>query len=250
MRIIEGPELERVLTSEVPVHVGCIMDGNGRWAIMRDEERTEGHRAAEAAVYSTVVGALKLGVKWLSMYAFSTENWKRNSTEIEFLMEFQEWLLHEERVTELRDMGVRIRFCGRLEDERIPQRSRDYLRNIEQRTEHNDRLQLVIAFNYGGRAEIVDAVRQLVVDGVPPEEIDEAAISSRFYLPDMPDLDLVVRTSAEHRLSNFFPWQATYAEFVFTETLWPDFRAWHLYSAVAEFQSRRRRMGDSITDRS
>jgi undecaprenyl diphosphate synthase len=250
MRIIEGPELERVLAAEIPVHVGCIMDGNGRWAIMRDEERTEGHRAAEAAVYSTVIGALRLGVRWLSLYAFSTENWKRNAMEIEFLMEFQEWLLHEERVTELRDLGVRIRFCGRLDDPRIPQRSRDYLRDIEGRTAHNDRLNLVIAFNYGGRAEIVDAVRQLVAEGIDAELVDEAAIGSRMYLPDMPDLDLVVRTSAEHRLSNFFPWQATYAEFVFTETLWPDFRAWHLYSAVAEFQSRRRRMGDTVTDRS
>lgn len=248
MRIIEGPELSRVISSEIPQHVGCIMDGNGRWALMREQERTEGHRAAEAAVYSTVMGALKLGVKWLSLYAFSTENWKRNDAEIGFLMEFQEWLLHEERVTELRDLGVRIRFCGRIDDGRIPEKSRAYLRNIEERTAHNDRLHLIIAFNYGGRAEIVDAVRQLIADGVAAEDVDEASISDRFYLPEMPDLDLVVRTSAEHRLSNFFPWQATYAEFVFTETLWPDFRAWHLYSAVAEFQSRRRRMGDTITD--
>lgn len=247
MRIIEEPELDRVLGGEIPTHVGCIMDGNGRWALMRQEERTEGHRAAEAAVYSTIRGALRLGVKWLSLYAFSTENWRRESTEVAFLMEFQEWLLHEERVVELTELGVRIRFCGRLDDPRIPDRSRAYLSDIERRTAHNDTMQLVIAFNYGGRAEILDAVAQMIRDGVDPDEVDEEQLRSRTYLPDMPDLDLVVRTSAEQRLSNFFPWQATYAEFVFCETLWPDFRSWHLYSAVAEFQSRRRRMGKTAT---
>lgn len=247
MRIIEGPELARVMAGEIPVHVGCIMDGNGRWALMREQERTEGHRAAEAAVYSTVIGALNLGVKWLSLYAFSTENWKRNPVEITFLMAFQEWLLHEARVEELRELGVRIRFCGRLDDERIPADSRAYLRDIEARTAHNDRMQMVIAFNYGGRAEILDAVARMIADGLTPAEVSEESLEARLYLPEMPDMDLVVRTSAEHRLSNFFPWQATYAEFVFTETLWPDFRAWHLYSAVAEYQSRRRRMGDTVT---
>lgn len=248
MRIIEDPELPRVMAGEIPVHIGCIMDGNGRWALMRSSERTEGHRAAEAAVYSTVIGALDLGVSWLSLYAFSTENWKRDPGEIAFLMEFSEWLLHEERVAELDGLGVRIRFCGRIDDPRIPDRSRAYLRSIEERTTNNRRMNLVIAFNYGGRAEIADAAARAIADGVKPEDMDEHALSSRMYLPEMPDMDLVVRTSAEHRLSNFFPWQATYAEFVFTETLWPDFRAWHLFSAVAEFQSRRRRMGNSTTD--
>ena len=242
MRIIEQPELERVLSGEIPRHVGAIMDGNGRWALMRQTERTEGHRAAEAAVYSSVHGALNLGVEWLSLYAFSTENWRRNPAEISFLMDFSEWLLHETRVEELRELGVRIRFVGRLDDERIPQRSRDY------RTAHNSKLQLVIAFNYGGRAEIIDAVRTLMVDAVDPQTMTEADLEARLYLPEMPDVDLVVRTSAEHRLSNFLLWQASYAEFVFTETLWPDFRAWHLYSAVAEYQSRRRRMGAAVTE--
>ena len=234
MRIIEQPELERVLSGEIPRHVGAIMDGNGRWALMRQTERTEGPRAAEAAVYSSVHGALNLGVEWLSLYAFSTENWRRNPAEISFLMDFSEWLLHETRVEELRELGVRIRFVGRLDDERIPQRSRDYLNDISARTAHNSKLQLVIAFNYGGRAEIIDAVRTLMVDAVDPQTMTEADLEARLYLPEMPDVDLVVRTSAEHRLSNFLLWQASYAEFVFTETLWPDFRAWHLYSAVAE----------------
>ena len=248
MRIIEQPELERVLSGEIPRHVGAIMDGNGRWALMRQTERTEGHRAAEAAVYSSVHGALNLGVEWLSLYAFSTENWRRNPAEISFLMDFSEWLLHETRVEELRELGVLIRFVGRLDDERIPQRSRDYLNDISARTARNSKLQLVIAFNYGGRAEIIDAVRTLMVDAVDPQTMTEADLEARLYLPEMPDVDLVVRTSAEHRLSNFLLWQASYAEFVFTETLWPDFRAWHLYSAVAEYQSRRRRMGAAVTE--
>ena len=248
MRIIEQPELERVLSGEIPRHVGAIMDGNGRWALMRQTERTEGHRAAEAAVYSSVHGALNLGVEWLSLYAFSTENWRRNPAEISFLMDFSEWLLHETRVEELRELGVRIRFVGRLDDERIPQRSRDYLNDISARTAHNSKLQLVIAFNYGGRAEIIDAVRTLMVDAVDPQTMTEADLEARLYLPEMPDVDLVVRTSAEHRLSNFLLWQASYAEFVFTETLWPDLRAWHLSSAVAQYQSRRRRMGAAVTE--
>ncbi|MEZ5382685.1 MAG: polyprenyl diphosphate synthase [Microthrixaceae bacterium] len=247
MRIIEQPELERVKAGEIPRHIGAIMDGNGRWALMRETERTEGHRAAEEAVYSSVHGALNLGVEWLSLYAFSTENWRRNEAEIEFLMDFSEWLLREERVEELRGLGVRIRFIGRLDDPRIPDRSRAYLEDISRRTAHNTRMQLVIAFNYGGRAEILDSVRGLLRRGADPERLTEADLEAGLYLPEMPDLDLVVRTSAEHRLSNFLLWQASYAEFVFTETLWPDFRAWHLYSAVAEFQSRRRRMGAAVT---
>ena len=194
MRIIEQPELERVLSGEIPRHVGAIMDGNGRWALMRQTERTEGHRAAEAAVYSSVHGALNLGVEWLSLYAFSTENWRRNPAEISFLMDFSEWLLHETRVEELRELGVRIRFVGRLDDERIPQRSRDYLNDISARTAHNSKLQLVIAFNYGGRAEIIDAVRTLMVDAVDPQTMTEADLKTRLYLTEMPDVDLVERT--------------------------------------------------------
>lgn len=125
---------------------------------------------------------------------------------------------------------------------------RDYLNDISARTAHNSKLQLVIVLNYGGRAEIIDAVRTLMVDAVDPQTMTEADLEARLYLPEMPDVDLVVRTSAEHRLSNFLLWQASYAEFVFTETLWPDFRAWHLYSAVAEYQSRRRRMGAAVTE--
>ena len=159
-------------------------------------------------------------------------------------MSFEEWLLRKERRDELNEKGVRIRFLGRLDDPRIPERSREWLTETQELTEHNTRLQFCIAFNYGGRAEIVDAARSAAADGV---EVTEASLRERMYLPDMPDMDLIVRTSGEQRLSNFFPWQGTYAELVFTETLWPDFRRWHFYSAVAEFQRRRRRMGAATT---
>jgi undecaprenyl diphosphate synthase len=243
MRIVEGTEIEQIKAGEIPIHVGCIMDGNGRWALMREQTRSEGHAAAEESVVATVNAALDLGVQWLTVYAFSTENWSREPAEVEFLMSFDEWLLRKERRDELNEKGVRIRFVGRLDDERIPDRSRAWLAETEAMTAHNTRLNFCIAFNYGGRAELLDAIRSLVADGVEPADIDEKALGARFYEPDMPDMDLVVRTSAEERLSNFFPWHATYAEFVFSETLWPDFRGWHFYSAVAEYQARRRRMG-------
>jgi undecaprenyl diphosphate synthase len=241
VRIIEPGEAAAVRAGEVPRHLGVIMDGNGRWAQMRDLSRSEGHAAAEAAVVATVDASLELGVRWLSAYAFSTENWRREVAEVAFLMRFDEWLLRKERREELRDKGVQIRFLGRLDDERIPERSREWLAETAEMTARNDRLVLAIAFNYGGRAELVDACAKLARD--PAAEITEESLQAAMYAPDMPDLDLVVRTSAEQRLSNFFPWHAAYAEFVFTETLWPDFREGHLYSAVAEYQNRRRRKG-------
>ncbi|HEX8581813.1 MAG TPA: polyprenyl diphosphate synthase, partial [Acidimicrobiales bacterium] len=179
---------------------------------------------------------------------FSTENWTREPDEVGFLMSFDEWLLRKERRDELIEKGVRVRFLGRLDDLKIPDRSKEWLVETEEVTRHGDRLQFCVAFNYGGRAEIVDAVRSAVADGLAPDEVTEDALRVRMYAPDMPDLDLVVRTSAEHRTSNFFPWHATYAELVFTDTLWPDFRAWHLYSAVAEYQTRRRRRGAAVAE--
>jgi undecaprenyl diphosphate synthase len=253
MRIIEADQVADVRAGEVPAHVGVIMDGNGRWAQMRTLTRSQGHAAAEDAVVATVDACLDLGVRWLSAYAFSTENWTREVEEIAFLMRFDEWLLRKERRDELNEKGVQIRFLGRLDDPRIPEDSRDWLRETAALTEHNTRMVLGIAFNYGGRAEIVDAARALVAQGVAPEEVTEERLAAELYAPDMPDMDLVVRTSSEHRTSNFFPWQATYAELVFLDTLWPDFREGHLYSAVAEYQARRRRMGaasaTAVTDR-
>lgn len=241
MRIIEGAEIDLVHAGEIPHHVGCIMDGNGRWAQMRNLARSDGHKAAEDAVAATVDGCLSLGVKWLSAYAFSTENWRRDPAEVAFLMRFEEWLLRKERRDELIEKGVQIRFLGRLDDPRIPPDSLAWLEETAALTASNDRMVLAIAFNYGGRAELVDAVKAVVAAGIG--QLDEATLAAAMYAPDMPDLDLVIRTSAEQRLSNFLPWHSVYAELVFSETLWPDFREWHLYSAVAEYQRRRRRMG-------
>jgi len=243
MRIIEADQVADVKAGEIPRHVGVIMDGNGRWAQMRELTRSEGHAAAEHAVNATVEACLDLGIEWLSAYAFSTENWNRSAEEIGFLMRFEEWLLRKERRDELHEQVVQIRFLGQIDDPRIPDESRAWLDDTMELTRDNDRLILAIAFNYGGRAEIVDAARRLIEAGVSPGEVTEARLAAEMYAPDMPDIDLVVRTSSEHRTSNFFPWQATYAELVFMDTLWPDFREGHLYSAVAEYQARRRRMG-------
>jgi undecaprenyl diphosphate synthase len=225
----------------VPAHIACVMDGNGRWASQRGLARTEGHAAGEVALLDTVEGALELGVRWLTMFAFSTENWRRPRDEVRYLMGFNESLLLRRR-DELNDKGVRIRFAGRR-DWRVPRR---VLRRMDESTEltaDNRRMTLTMAFNYGGRAEIVDAVRALVAEGVPAAKIDERAIRSHLYYPDQPDPDLVVRTSGEYRISNYLLWQLAYSELVFTETLWPDFRRTDLYDAVAEYQRRERRYG-------
>ncbi len=240
--------MEAVRKGEIPQHVGVIMDGNGRWAQMRDLARSDGHQAAEEAVAATVEACLSLGVGWLSAYAFSTENWARDPDEVTFLMSFERWLLHKARRDDLNEKGVRIIFLGRLDDSRIPTDSRRFIDETVGMTETNDRLVLAIAFNYGGRAEVVDAIRRLLRAGRDPESMTEADVASAMYAPDMPDLDLVIRTSSEQRLSNFFPWHSAYAEFVFTDTLWPDFREWHFYSAVAEYQARRRRKGKASSE--
>lgn len=234
-------DLDGIDPNRLPVHVACVMDGNGRWASKRGLARTEGHAAGEEALFDTVEGVLELGIPWLTVYAFSTENWKRPVDEVRFLMQFNESLLVRRR-DELNEKGVRIRFSGRR-DWRVPKR---LLRRIDESvelTKRNRRATLTIAFNYGGRAEIVDAVRQLVRDGTPADKIDEKAIARHLYYPDMPDPDLVIRTSGEYRISNFLLWELAYSELVFTDVLWPDFRREHLYEAVREFQRRERRFG-------
>ncbi|MDE3086545.1 MAG: di-trans,poly-cis-decaprenylcistransferase [Acidobacteriota bacterium] len=217
------------------------MDGNGRWASRRGLARTEGHAAGEEALFDAVEGALEIGISWLTMFAFSTENWRRPRDEVRYLMGFNESLLVRRR-DELHDKGVRIRFAGRR-DWRVPRR---VLRRMDESvalTEANRRMTLTMAFNYGGRAEIVDAVRALVAAGTPASRIDEKAIRAHLYFPDLPDPDLVVRTSGEYRVSNFLLWQLAYSELVFTDVLWPDFRRQDLFEAVAEYQRRERRYG-------
>jgi undecaprenyl diphosphate synthase len=225
----------------LPRHVGCVMDGNGRWATRRGLPRTAGHAAGEDALFDTVDGALDVGLKWLTVYAFSTENWKRPVDEVRYLMAFNEHILTDRR-DELHERGVRITFAGRR-DWRVPKRLLRRMDEAMELTAGNKQMTLVVAFNYGGRAEIVDAVRHLVDKGVPASKIDERAIRENLYVPGVPDPDLVIRTSGEYRISNFLLWEIAYSELVFTDVLWPDFRREDLFEAIREYQRRARRFG-------
>lgn len=233
--------LDGINLNRVPAHVACVMDGNRRWAQARGLPHTEGHLAGEEALFDAVEGALELGVRWLTVYAFSTENWRRPPDEVRFLMHFNESLLLRRR-DEINELGVRLRFAGRR-DWRVPRRIQRRMDESAVLTASNRRMTLTLAFNYGGRAEIVDAVRQLVADGVPAAKVNERAIRSRLYFPDMPDPDMMIRTSGELRVSNFLLWEMAYSELVFADVFWPDFRRQHLADAVREFQSRQRRYG-------
>ena len=225
----------------MPHHVAVVMDGNGRWAQRRGLARTEGHAAGEEALLDATYGALAVGVRTLTVYAFSTENWRRPVDEVRYLMNFNRSLL-ERRQHELHAEGVRITFSGRR-DWRVPKRVLANIQEAEELTKRNKALTLNIAFNYGGRAEIIDAVQRLVTDGVPADKIDEKALRARLYHPELPDPDLVIRTSGEYRLSNFLLWEMAYSEMVFTDVLWPDFRREDLFEAIEEFQRRVRRFG-------
>jgi undecaprenyl diphosphate synthase len=225
--------------------VAIVMDGNGRWAQRRGLKRTEGHAAGEEALFDTVEGALDLGVSWLTVYAFSTENWRRPLDEVRFLMRFNESLLLRRR-DDLDERGVRVRFIGRRGG-RVPKRVVRHIEDTEALTARNRRMTLTFAFNFGGRAELADGVREIargVAAGrIDPERIDERTISRHMYAPDMPDPDLVVRTSGESRISNYLLWESAYSEFVFTDVLWPDFRTADLRAAILEYQQRERRFG-------
>ena len=227
----------------VPRHVAIIMDGNGRWANRRGLARRAGHTAGEAALFDTVEGALELGVEVLTVYAFSTENWRRPPTEVAFLMNFNESLLLR-RKAELDERGVQVRFSGRR-GRPVPRRLVRLIEETEQLTAANTRMTLVVAFNYGGHAEIADAAARAAEDHAAGRlrRVDEEAIADRLYQPDLPPVDLLVRTSGEQRTSNFLPWQAAYAELVFTDVLWPDFDRSTLRACVAEYQHRDRRFG-------
>ena len=228
-------------TTRLPRHVACVMDGNGRWAKERGLKRTDGHAAGEEALLDVVDGALEMGIEWLTVYAFSTENWRRPTDEVRFLMRFNEALLVNRR-DELHDKGVRIRFIGRR-DWKVPKRLLRRMDESTALTAGNRKLTLTIAFNYGAQAEIVDAVKAIVSSGVDPADIDEALLSKHLYDPEMPDVDLWIRTSGEYRISNFLIWQSAYAELVFVDTYWPDFRRAHLAEAIGEYQGRNRRFG-------
>ncbi|MCU1464865.1 MAG: undecaprenyl diphosphate synthase [Actinomycetia bacterium] len=231
--------------AHMPKHVAIVMDGNGRWAQQRGLKRTDGHAAGEEALFDTVDGALDIGLQWLTVYAFSTENWRRPLDEVRFLMNFNERLLLARR-DDLNERGVRVRFIGRRGG-RVPGRVRRRIEETEALTAGNRRLTLTFAFNYGGRAEIVDAVQTIAQDAadgrVDPGKIDERTIARHLYRPDMPDPDLLVRTSGEYRISNYLLWELAYSELVFTDVLWPDFRTKDLVEAIAEYQRRDRRFG-------
>lgn len=234
-------DLAGIDPSRIPRHVAAVMDGNGRWATQRGLKRTEGHAAGEEALFDTLDGAIELGLDWFTVYAFSTENWKRPTDEVRYLMGFNKGIL-ERHAEALHSRNVRIQFIGRR-DWRVP---RGVARRIDWATDltrKNTGLTFTIAFNYGGRAEIIDAVKQLVIDGVKPEKIDEKAIRSRMYDPSMPDPELMVRTSGEFRISNYLLWELAYSELVFTDLLWPDFRKQDLADAIREYQDRDRRFG-------
>lgn len=240
-------EIKRLglIPERMPRHVAIVMDGNGRWAQARGLPRTEGHAAGEAALFDTVEGALEIGLEWLTVYAFSTENWRRPASEVRYLMRFNEGLLVRRR-DELHERGVRMLFSGRR-DWRVPRRLLRHMDESIELTKNNRRLNFVVAFNYGGRAEIVDAVRALARDvqsgELDPQKITERTFGRYLYHPEIPDPDLVIRTSGELRTSNFLLWEAAYAEYVFTPVLWPDFGRNDLFDAIAEYQSRERRFG-------
>ena len=242
-----GAELSDAASApeQVPPHVAVIMDGNGRWAAQRGEPRKVGHAAGERALFDTVEGALELGIRWLTVYAFSTENWRRPPAEVRFLMNFNRDLLVR-RADELDERRVRVRFVGRR-GLPVPRSLVRLMDETESRTAHHDRMVLQIAFNYGGQQELADAARTLAEDvaagRVKPRQVDESTIAERLYEPGAPPVDLLIRTSGEQRLSNFLLWQAAYAELVFTDVYWPAFDRHHLKAAVAEYQRRHRRFG-------
>jgi undecaprenyl diphosphate synthase len=220
--------------------VAIIMDGNGRWAAAHGLSVADGHREGARALRRTVEAAIDLGVRSLAVYAFSTENWARPAEEVESILELLDDTIERE-LPDLARRGVRTRFFGRRD--RIPELLQEKMAELERETAENDRLQLWIAFDYGGRAELVDAVRRAIADQVLPENVSEGTLAERLYAPELPDPDLVIRTSGEQRLSNFLLWQSAYSELVFTDLLWPDFGADALRRALEEYAQRGRRYG-------
>ena len=230
----------------VPNHVAIVMDGNGRWAKERGLPRTAGHEAGELALLDAVYGALEIGVKYLTVYAFSTENWKRSPQEVKFLMNFNREVIHR-RVEEMNQYGIKVRWSGR--EARLWKSVVDELKKAERKTSKNDQLTLTMCVNYGGRAEIADAMIEMAQDvkvkKLKPLEITEKKIKKYLYEPTLPDVDLFLRTSGEQRTSNFLLWQSAYAEMVFMDVLWPDFDRRHLWQAIEIYAKRERRFGDA-----
>ncbi len=226
----------------MPNHVGVIMDGNGRWAEKRQLRRTAGHLQGEEALFECIEGAIELGIPWLTVYGFSTENWKRPKEEVQFLINFNRETIRRRR-DELHERNVKIEFIGR-ENWRIPKGLLNDMEEARQLTKKNTGLVFTVAFNYGGRAELVDAVKEIIKSGVDETKITEKKISTYLYNNQMPDADLIIRTSGEERLSNFLLWQSAYSELLFLEDLWPDFTRTTFQEAIKEYQRRTRRFGE------
>jgi len=240
----EARLLQHIDANSLPVHVAIIMDGNGRWANARNLPRIEGHKAGTDSVKQVIETAARLGIRYLTLYAFSVENWKRPKTEVQQLMRLLKHYLKTELGTLLKH-DIRLRAIGRLDEMEGP--VRHLLRETAARTANNRGLQLSLALNYGGRTELVDAIRaiarQVQTGALSPEAIDVEHIARNLYTEGLPDPDLLIRTSGEYRLSNFLLWQIAYTEFYITPTLWPDFRQRHFLEAVLDFQKRERRFG-------
>ena len=232
--------------AQVPRHVAIVMDGNGRWAKQRGLPRTAGHEMGEAALFDVVEGAIEIGVKAVSAYAFSTENWKRSPDEVRFLMGFNRDVIRRRR-DEMHELGVRVRWAGRR-----PRLWRSVIKELEtaeEMTKHNDVLTLTMCVNYGGRAEIADAAAALARDvaagKVNPDKVTEKTFARYLDEPDMDDVDLFWRTSGEQRTSNFLLWQSAYAEMVFSDIAWPDVDRRALWAAIEEYAARNRRDGSA-----
>ena len=231
---------------QVPVHVAIVMDGNGRWANARGLTRVEGHRAGEAALMDVIEGAIEAGVKYLTVFAFSTENWKRSPEEVKFLMNYNREVLRRRR-DELNGWNVRIRWAGRRP--RLWPTVIDELLTAEKLTSKNKGLTFTMAVNYGSRIEIVDAINQIVEDsksGKIKGSVTEKTVQRYLLTKDLPDVDLFIRSSGEKRISNFLLWQSAYAEFVFLDVLWPDFSRKHLFEAIQQYAKRSRRFGGAV----
>jgi undecaprenyl diphosphate synthase len=229
------PPLERV-----PQHVAIIMDGNGRWAQARGLPRSAGHRAGTENLRRVLRAAVEFGIKVLTLYAFSTENWGRPEGEVRALMAILERVIDRE-LAELHEEGVQLRHLGRLD--RVPRKLRQKVLNAIELTKDNQQLILNVAFDYGGRTELVNAIQHIIADGVPAEQVEDSLIDRYLYTAGLPDPDLIIRTSGEMRISNFLIWQGAYAEFYIPSTLWPDFDKDELYKALVSYNQRERRFG-------
>ena len=233
-------ELDKNALTKIPTHVAIIMDGNGRWARQRGLPRLAGHREGVENMRRVLTSSVEFGVQVLTIYAFSTENWGRPEDEVKGLLGIIDEVLQRE-VPEMHKNGVRLRHLGSLEG--IGERTREGVRRAIELTKNNERITLNVAFNYGGRAEILDAIRKMIADRVAPEQVNEALFSNYLYSAGLPDPDLIIRTAGEMRLSNFLIWQSAYSEYYTTMTLWPDFDKQELYKALLAFSQRQRRFG-------